>query len=173
MSTPTTTCPSALGMSAWMRVWCDWSDFLISLLADGQLVSCYHVWATAGHDWVKVNDFLQKIILWILFVTCFVIVCPFCCQAGSLTVVLSTLVLQYFFHSCFLWWLNFFVSCISLRVLCGCFIYSDEMFPATYPSVPWYTSLLESEWLQNFFQWMLFCDMLFNGVSILAVQRGH
>ena len=29
------------------------------------------------------------------------------------------------------------VSSISLRVLCGCFIYSDEVFPAAYCSVPW------------------------------------
>ena len=110
---------------------------------------------------------IAKLIQWMLFVTCFVKVCPFCCQAESLTVVLSTLVLQYFFHSYFLWWLHFFVSCISLRVLCGCFIYSDEMFPATYPSVPWYASLLECQWLQNFIQWMLFCYMFCNGVSIL------
>ena len=82
-------------------------------------------------------------------------------------VVLSTLVLQYFFHSYFLWWLHFFVSCISLRILCCCFIYAGEVFPATYPSVPWDASLLEWEWLQNFIQWMLFCDLFFNGVSIL------
>ena len=31
----------------------------------------------------------------------------------------------------------------------------------------WYASLLECEWLQNFIQWMLFCDMFCNGVSIL------
>ena len=83
------------------------------------------------------------------------------------SVVLTTLVLQYFFHSYFLWWLHFFVSCISLRVLCCCFIHSDEMFPATYPSVPWYASLLKWEWLQNFIQCMLFYDMFCNGVSIL------
>ena len=34
----------------------DWSNFLISLLADGQLVSCYCVCVTAGRDWVKMND---------------------------------------------------------------------------------------------------------------------
>ena len=91
-----------------------------------------------------------------------VMVCPFCCQMGSLTFVISTLVLQYFFHSSFLWWWHFFVLCISLKVLCGCFIYPDEMFPATYPSVLWYAWM----WMQNFIQWMLFCDMC-NSVSAL------
>ena len=95
---------------------------------------------------------IAKLIQWMLFVTCFVMVCPFCCQAGSLTVVLSTLVMQYFFHSYFLWWLHFFVSCISLRVLCGYFIYSDEMFPATYPSIDMLHCLNVND-----------CKTLFNG----------
>ena len=56
-------------------------------------------------------------------VTCFVMVCPFCCQTGSLTVVLST-GFAIFLHSCFKYYLHFFVG-ISLRALRGFFKCSD------------------------------------------------
>ena len=51
---------------------------------------------------------------------------PFCSHAGH-WLVPFTLALQCSLHSCFLWLLHFVVVCISLRVLCGCFVCPDQM----------------------------------------------
>ena len=165
---------------------CDWSDFLISPLADGQLVSCYRVCVTAGRDWVKMNDCKSYSVAVVCDLFCNSVSILLssrvsnCCSINSgfaiflpfmFPVVIAFLRFMHFIESTM--WLFHILWWNVSYTLMKCFIYSDEMFPATYPSVPWYASWLECEWLQNFIQWMLFCDLLFNGVSILAVKRGH
>ena len=57
---------------------------------------------------------------------------------------------------------------ISLRVLCSCFIYSDEVFRAAYHSVPWYAWM----WMIiKLYSMDIVCDLLCYGVSFLLPSR--
>ena len=149
---------------------CDLSDFLISPLADWQLVSCYHVCVTAGRDWVKMNDCKTYSVD---------VVCDLFCN--GVPILLSSRVT----NCCSI---NFgfaiflpFIFPVVIAFLCFMHFIESNMWlfhilwwnvPRNLPLI-WYASLLECEWLKNFIQWMLLCDILFNGVSILAVKRGH
>ena len=116
-------------------------------------MSCYRVGVTAGHDWVQVNDCKTYSVCCSINFG-FAIFLPF-----IFSVVIAFLCFMHFIESTMLlfhtlWW----------NVPCNLPLSPLRRF------IPWDASLLEWEWLQNFIQWMLFCYMFCNGVSILLLS---